>query len=179
MTTSLLLEFRLPIVQQTKIVQKTESLIFWVTFLYIVPCQRVGVSNKPTLGSRQRQDTGSGTRFLLRQGEPGTSQYEAFLFWRTNSVREVQISLRCFMKFPGRFLENGKFRALLKCWNCLVYSFYNFIFIFIFCKLPSLAFGFQINKIDVTSCSTGFHFGPLDPFSFATWFDVRPRGEPA
>ncbi len=62
---------------------------------YIVACQRVGVSNKPTLGSRQRQDTGSGiiaittdkkklkkkrtahlTRFLLRQGEPGTSQYK-------------------------------------------------------------------------------------------------------
>ncbi len=62
---------------------------------YIVACQRGGVSNKPTLGSRQRQDTGSGillaittnknlkkkrtvhlTRFLLRQGKPGTSQYK-------------------------------------------------------------------------------------------------------
>ncbi len=52
----------------------------------IVACQRGGVSNKPTLGSGQRQDTGSGIlfkkkrnvhliRFLLRQGEPGTSQY--------------------------------------------------------------------------------------------------------
>ncbi len=97
-------------------------------FLYfnIVAFQRGGVSNKPTLGSGQRQDTGSGilssvhrwtrptgeptncganqgstgfycvkrrttykknfkkkqtvhlTRFLLRQGEPGTSQYISF-----------------------------------------------------------------------------------------------------
>ena len=59
--------------------------------LYIVTCQRGGVSNRPALGSGQRQDTGSGIlpiqnffknkrtahliHFLLRQGEPGTSQY--------------------------------------------------------------------------------------------------------
>ncbi len=29
-------------------------------YLYIVVCQRGGVSNKPTLGSGQRQDTGPG-----------------------------------------------------------------------------------------------------------------------
>ncbi len=47
---------------------------------YIVTCQRGGVSNEPP---GQRQDTGPGilwshtwfALFLLRQGEPGTSQY--------------------------------------------------------------------------------------------------------
>ncbi len=60
-----------------------------VDCVHIVACQRDGVSNKP-LG--QRQDTGPGILwsihrwtkgtncifdlpFLLRQGEPGTSQY--------------------------------------------------------------------------------------------------------
>ena len=57
--------------------------------LYIVACQRDGVSNEP-LG--QRQDTGPGilwsvkgtnrildSLFLLRQGEPGTSHYIIYM----------------------------------------------------------------------------------------------------
>ncbi len=32
----------------------------WALYIYIVACQRGGVSNKPTLGSGQRQDTESG-----------------------------------------------------------------------------------------------------------------------
>ncbi len=34
---------------------------YWILpSVYIIACQQGGVSNKPTLGSGQRQDTGSG-----------------------------------------------------------------------------------------------------------------------
>ena len=92
------------------------------TALYIVVLARWGLQ-QTTLGSGQPQDTGSGilttyknlkkkrtvhlTRFLLRQGEPGTSQYSLL-----SISRDPKIEIRCTHARTNWHPNNAFFQGL-------------------------------------------------------------------
>ena len=145
--------------------------------IYIVACQQGGVSNKPTLGSGQRQDTGTGilwsvnrwtilavttyknlkkkrtahlTRFLLRQGEPGTSQYN--------------ISV---CRFQPWLISNLKNRPT-------IFLKINFFDIFVFPDKPVISFG-AYNPLRVIEGGEMFLTCSVDAFppvesSGVNWF---------